>query len=200
MPLRTILVSSALPAEGKSFVATNLAKAIVKQHERRALLIDADLRWSRLHLSLGAPQTPGLSDYLLGEADEFAVVQRGQFNNLFFIPGGKVVSNPAELIASERMKELLRKMAPMFDWVILDSPPAVPVADASIMADMCDGVLMVVRSAATPYDMAQKAVQEFKQKHLVGVVLNDVEPREGYSAYYYQYYYGAGHKNGKKKA
>jgi capsular exopolysaccharide synthesis family protein len=200
MPLRTMLVTSALPAEGKTFVAMNLAKAIIKQHERRALLVDADLRWSRLHLTLGAPHTPGLSDYLLGEADEAAIVQRGQFNNLFFVPGGKSVSNPAELISSPRMKEFLARMAPMFDWVILDSPPAVPVADASVLADLCDGVLMVVRSAATPFDMAQKAVQEFKEKHLVGVVLNDVEPREGYSSYYYKYYYGSAHGNGKKKA
>jgi capsular exopolysaccharide synthesis family protein len=199
-PLRTLLVSSALPAEGKTFVATNLAKAIVKQHERRALLVDADLRWSRLHLTMGAPQTPGLTDYLLGEADEFAIVQRAQYSNLFFVPGGKAVSNPAELIASGRMKGFLEKMAPMFDWVILDSPPAVPVADASVLADLCDGVLLVVRSAATPFDMAQKAVQEFREKHLIGVVLNDVEPKEGYSSYYYQYYYGSGRSNGKKKA
>ncbi|MBI1749155.1 MAG: CpsD/CapB family tyrosine-protein kinase [Acidobacteria bacterium] len=198
-PLRTLLVTSALPAEGKTFVAANLAQVIVRQHERRALLIDADLRWSRLHLSFGTSLKPGLSDYLAGDADEFSIIQRGAYENLFFIPGGTPCSNPAELIASGKLEALLRRVAPLFDWVILDSPPAVPVSDASLLADMCDGVLMVVRSAVTPYDMAQRAVQEFREKHLVGVVLNDVEPGSGYSSYYYHYYHGRSGVNGKGK-
>jgi protein-tyrosine kinase len=199
-PLKTLLVTSALPAEGKTFVASNLAQVIVRQHERRALLIDADLRWSRMHLSFGTSMKPGLTDYLSGAADEISVIQRGAYDNLFFVPGGSPSSNPAELLASGRMEAFLRKMAPLFDWVILDSPPAVPVADASLLADMCDGVLMVVRSAVTPYDMAQRAVQEFREKHLVGVVLNDVEPGSGYSSYYYHYYHGRSGVNGKGKA
>ena len=197
--LKTLLVTSALPAEGKTFVASNLAQVIVRQHERRALLIDADLRWSRMHLSFGTSMKPGLSDYLSGEADELSIIQRGAYDNLFFIPGGSPCSNPAELLASGKLEALLHKMAPLFDWVILDSPPAVPVSDASLLADMCDGVLMVVRSAVTPYDMAQRAVQEFREKHLVGVVLNDVEPGTGYSSYYYHYYHGRSGVNGKGK-
>lgn len=198
-PLRTLLVTSALPAEGKTFVAANLAQVIVRQHERRALLIDADLRWSRLHVNFGTTMKPGLSDYLMGDADELGVIQRGPFENLFLIPGGSHVANPAELISSGRMEQLLRRMAPLFDWVILDSPPAVPVSDASLLADLCDGVLLVVRSAQTPYDMAQRACQEFKEKHLIGVVLNDVDPGAGYSSYYYQYYRGRSGVNGKGK-
>jgi len=198
-PLKTVLVTSALPAEGKTFVASNLAQVIVRQHERRALLIDADLRWSRLHLSFGTSLKPGLTDYLAGNADEFSIIQRGAYENLFFIPGGSPCSNPAELIASGKLEAFLRQVAPLFDWVILDSPPAVPVSDSSLLADMCDGVLMVVRSAVTPYDMAQRAVQEFREKHLVGVVLNDVEPGSGYSSYYYRYYHGRSGVNGKGK-
>ncbi|HEV8385531.1 MAG TPA: CpsD/CapB family tyrosine-protein kinase [Candidatus Acidoferrales bacterium] len=198
-PLKTILVTSALPAEGKTFVAANLAQVIVRQHERRALLVDADLRWSRMHLSFGTSMKPGLTDYLSGQVDELSIIQRGAYDNLFFVPGGSPSSNPAELLASGKMEAFLRKMAPLFDWVILDSPPAVPVSDASLLADMCDGVLMVVRSAVTPYDMAQRAVQEFREKHLVGVVLNDVEPGSGYSSYYYHYYHGRSGVNGKGK-
>jgi capsular exopolysaccharide synthesis family protein len=198
-PLKTLLVTSALPAEGKTFVAANLAQVIVRQHERSALLIDADLRWSRMHLSFGTSMKPGLTDYLSGEADELSVIQRGPYDNMFFVPGGSPSPNPAELLSSGRMDAFLRKMAPLFDWVILDSPPAVPVSDASLLADMCDGVLMVVRSAVTPYDMAQRAVQEFREKHLVGVVLNDVEPGAGYRSYYYHYYHGRSGVNGKDK-
>jgi capsular exopolysaccharide synthesis family protein len=195
-PLQSVLITSALPAEGKTFVTANLAQVIVKQHERKALVIDGDLRWSRLHLTFGAPQKPGLSDYLLGDAQLLDVIQRGPYENLFFIPGGRPVSNPAELIAGERMKDLLKRLPPLFDWVLMDSPPVVPVADASLLADLCDGVLMVVRCAITPFDMAQKAVLEFREKHLIGVVLNDVEARDGYSSYYYHYYQGKGAKNG----
>ncbi len=186
-PLRTLLVTSPLPGEGKSFVAANLAQVIVRQHERRALLIDADLRWPRLHLFLGAPLAPGLSDYLRGESEEFSVIQRSPQNNLFFIGGGKPPSNPAELIANGRLKMLLQRVAPVFDWVILDSPAAVPISDASLLADLCDGVLLVVQAGTTPFDMAQKARQDLRDKHLLGVVLNHVEPGSGYSSYYYQY-------------
>jgi protein-tyrosine kinase len=198
-PLKTVLVTSALPAEGKTFVAANLAQVIVRQHERRALLIDADLRWSRMHLSFGTNLKPGLTDFLMGNVDELSIIQRGAYDNLFMIPGGSPCSNPAELIASGKLEAMLRRLAPLFDWVILDSPPAVPVSDSSLLADMCDGVLMVVRSAITPYDMAQRAVQEFREKHLVGVVLNDVEPGTGYSSYYYHYYHGRSGVNGKGK-
>jgi capsular exopolysaccharide synthesis family protein len=197
-PLRTLLVTSALPGEGKTFVAANLAHVIVRQHERRALLVDADLRWSRLHNSLGARPAPGLSEFLQGQADEFSILQRGALDNLFFIPGGKPASNPAELIANGRLKPLLERLAPAFDWIILDSPPIVPVSDASLLADMCDGTVMVVQAAATPFDLAQKACQEFREKHVVGVVLNRVEPGFGYNSYYYERYRGYG-KHGKEE-
>ncbi len=188
-PLRTVLVTSALPGEGKTFVAANLTQVMVRQHERRAILIDSDLRRSQLYLALGAPATPGLSDFLRGEADEFAVIQRGPADNLFFIPGGTAVTNPVELLANGRLKNLLERLAPIFDWVILDSPPAIPVSDASLLADMCDGVLMVVQAAVTPFDLAQKARDGFREKRLLGVVLNRVEPGSAYSSYYHKGYY-----------
>lgn len=157
--LRTILVTSALASEGKTFVTNNLAQAIVHQPDRRVLIIDADLRCARLHLPLGAPAGPGLSDYLRGQADEMAVIQHGQEGNLCFIPGGNEVANPSELLSNGRLKKLLDHVTPIFDWVILDSPPCVPVADASILAALCDGVLLVVRAASTPTHVAQRACQ-----------------------------------------
>lgn len=184
-PLQTLLVASALPGEGKTFVATNLAQAIIQQQARRVLLIDADLRLPRAHRALGASQGPGLSEYLRGEADEISIIQRGPKDNLFFIPGGKVLSNPVELIGNGRLRPLLNRMAPIFDWIIVDSPPAVPLSDASLIAEMCDGVLLVVKAGSTPFDMAQRARHEFHEKHVVGVVLNRVAPQSAYSAYYY---------------
>jgi len=186
--LKRILVTSALPQEGKSFVSANLAQVLVRQHGRRVLLIDGDLRVARLHSALGTTSSPGLADYLLGESDEFSIMQRGCMDNLFFIPSGRTVAHPAELIANGRMKMLMQRVETLFDWIIVDSPPAVPVSDASQLANYCDGVLMVVRSNATPYDTAQRARQEFQGKTMVGVVLNGITRGDTYSRYYYEVY------------
>lgn len=191
MPLKKILVTSALPKEGKSFTAANLAQVLVRQHGRRVLLIDADLRGPRLHLMLGTTSSPGLSDYLQGKNDEFSVMQRGQMENLFFMPSGGQLTNPAELVANGRLKMLLQRVESLFDWIIIDSPPSVPVSDAGLLARSCDGVLMVVRSNATPVDMARRARMEFPDQVLVGVVLNGIDSGSVVS----QYYYGAYGKN-----
>ena len=186
-PLKKLLITSSTPAEGKTFVTANLAHSFVRQASRRVLLIDSDLRASRLHLHLGAPDKPGLSDYLRGDCDEFQVTQVGKDGNLCLIPGGREVSNPSELLHSERMKHLLDRMSLVFDWIILDSPPALAVHDASILADMCDGVLFVVRAGATDFELAEKASAEFRDKNLLGVVLNRVEKSDAYGDYYYGY-------------
>lgn len=188
-PLRTLLVTSSVPGEGKTFIATNLAQAVVRQPDRRALIIDADLRCARLHTVLGAPSAPGLTDYLRGEADEMSVIQHGQEGNLCIIPGGNEVTNPSELLSNGRLKVLLERVTPVFDWVILDSPPCLPVADAGILAELCDGVLLVVRAGSTPSSTVQRACQEMQSRNLVGVALNAVLQSHLHSShYYYQSY------------
>jgi protein-tyrosine kinase len=183
--LRRLLVTSSVPAEGKTFVTSNLAQSIVQQAERRVLMIDADLRAPRLHVALGAPNRPGLTEYLRGEVDEFAAIQRGTRDNLFLIPAGSEVSNPSELLLSQRMKHLLELVTPVFDWIIIDSPPAVPVHDASILADLADGVLLVVRAGSTDAEVAERVAEEFREKNLLGVVLNRVEKTDSYGSDYY---------------
>ena len=191
-PLRTLLVTSSIPTEGKTFVTNNLAQAIVRQPDRRALIIDADLRRSRLHVPLGAPSSPGLTDYLRGTADMISIIQQGEEGNLCFIPGGDEVTNPSELIANGRMKMLLDRLAPIFDWIILDSPPCLLVADASMLADLCDGVLLVTRAGVTPAATAQRACQELRGRNVVGVVLNAMQDSHKYHSDYYYYGYGYG--------
>jgi capsular exopolysaccharide synthesis family protein len=187
--LSKLLVTSALPKEGKSFTSANLAQVIVRQHGRRALLIDADLRNPTLHKLLGAQPGPGLAEYLRREADEFSVIQQGPLENLFFIPAGLNTLNPAELLANELMKSLLSRLGPLFDWIIIDSPPAVPVSDAALISGDCDGVLLVVRSNGTPVDAARRARGEFAERNLIGVVLNGVNPElSPYMGYYYSAY------------
>jgi protein-tyrosine kinase len=186
--LRTLLIASSMPTEGKTFVTNNLAQAIVRQPDRRCLIIDADLRCSRLHVPLGAPPSPGLTEYLMGEADEMAVIQHGAEGNLCFIPGGKEVSNPSELLLNGRLKTLLERVTPVFDWVILDSPPLLPVADASLLADHVDGVILVLRAASTQTSTVERACQELQGRNVVGVVLNAVEKTHAYGSYYYHGY------------
>jgi capsular exopolysaccharide synthesis family protein len=193
-PLRTVLVTSSMAGEGKTFVSSNLVRAMVRQAERRVLLIDGDLRCSRLHTVFGAAATPGLSDYLRGKADEPTIIQHGGAGNLCFIPSGSKVSDPSELLSNGRLKTLLERVGPAFDWVIIDSPPCLPVADAGVIANWCDGVLLVVRAEFTPAPVILKSRQELKARNVVGVVLNAVA--EG--ALTYSSYYSSGYgSNGK---
>jgi len=198
-PLQTILITSSIPGEGKTFVTSNLAHAIVRQAEKSALVIDADLRAPSLHLGLGAPIAPGLSDYLRGDADDLSVIQHGQDGNLFVISGGSKVVNPSELLSNGRLKNLLRFASPIFDWIILDSPPCLPVADANILADFCDGVLLVVRAGSTRVELAEKSSQGLHAK-ILGVVLNAVEASDLKDYYYQSDYCGYPAKGSERKA
>jgi capsular exopolysaccharide synthesis family protein len=186
--LKTLLVTSAISGEGKTFVATNLGHAISRQAERRVLLIDADLRHSHMHVPLGAQRGPGLSDYLRGGVNEVGVIQYSPDNNLCIIAGGSEVSNPSELLSNGRLVTLLGRVAPLFEWVIVDSPPSVPVADASVLAEHCDALILVVRARMTPASVLQKGLQELQGRKIVGVVLNSV--KEEVLGYGYRSTYG----------
>jgi capsular exopolysaccharide synthesis family protein len=179
-----MLVTSALAAEGKTFVATNLAQAIARERERKVLLIDADLRSPALHKPLGAPLAPGLSDYLRGEANDPEIIQHGQEGNLCFIPAGNPGSDPSELLSNGMLDKLLDRVAPLFDWVIIDSPPCLPVADANLIAGFCDGVLLVLRAQSTPSAAAERARKELQKRKVLGVVVNFAEGNETYGGYY----------------
>jgi len=128
-----------------------------------------------------------LSEYLLGECDEFAAMQRGPMENLFFMPAGRVAGSAPELPSNGRLKLFLQRVEPLFDWIIMDSSPVIPVSDATLVAGACDGILMVVRSNSTPADMARKAREEFPDKLLLGVVLNGTTTGDATRS---KYYYG----------
>src|SRR5690348_11887387 len=187
-PLKTLLVTSAISGEGKTFLVTNLGHAIARQAERRVLLIDADLRRSQLHVALGSPRSPGLSEYLRGAAGEMEAIQYSPESNLCIIAGGSEVSNPSELLSNGRLAKLLERVAPVFEWVIVDSPPSVPVADASVLAEHCDGLVLVVRARMTPAAVLQKSLQELQGRKIAGVVLNAVEEEALAYGYYHSDY------------
>ena len=190
--LRVVLITSAIANDGKTFVANNLAEVIVRQPDRHVLLIDADLRASNMHAVMGAAAAPGLSDYLSGTADEMAVIQHGREGGLYLIAGGKSASNASELLSNGRLKTLIENAASCFDWVIIDSPPCLPVADASVLAGFCDGILLVVRASATPLSAANKVARELQKRNLLGVVLNAVDEKTlTYGSYYGRGHYGS---------
>jgi capsular exopolysaccharide synthesis family protein len=198
-PLKTILISSGMPSEGKSFVAANLAISLALNNVNNILLIDADLRRPTLHSLLGAPDTPGLSEYLAGTAELNDILQRNRspttvdtasvhsFSNLTFIPAGKCGDNSSELVANHRIEELISTLSPHFDWILLDSPPVLAVTDAVDIASAADAVLLVARGGNTPYDVAQRAQAAFRNSRILGFVLNAVKdaPRRGSYSYYY---------------
>jgi protein-tyrosine kinase len=198
-PLKTILVSSGMPSEGKSFVAANLAMSLARNNVNHILLIDADLRRPTLHNMLGAPDTPGLSDYLAGTAELSDILQRSRgpravesagvnsFSNLTFIPAGKCGDNSSELMANHRIEKLISTLSPLFDWILIDSPPVLAVTDAIDVANAADAVLLVARGGSTPFDVAQRTQAAFRNSRILGFVLNAVKdaPSRGSYSYYY---------------
>jgi protein-tyrosine kinase len=194
--LKTILVSSGLPQEGKSFVSTNLALSLARHKNTKVLLIDGDMRRYTLHQILGCDSHPGLADYLAGKATVLEVMQRPEalqavgkggtpiLPNLTFIAGGNGGDKAADLSGSSRFGELIRMAAPYFDWIIVDSSPVLPVSDAVNLARSCDGVLLVARGGVTKFPVAQRAQSELKAANVLGFVLNAVQDTPEVGSYY----------------
>ena len=210
-PLKTILIASGMPSEGKSFVAANLAMSMARNSVNSILLIDGDLRRPTLHTLLGASNVPGLSDYLQGAADLIDVMQRYRspetiedaglniVSNLTFIPSGGSSDNSSELVANHRIEELIALASPHFNWILIDSPPVLAVTDAVDLARAADAVLLIARGASTPYDVAQRTQAALSSSRILGFVLNAVKdaPRNG--SYGYDYYYGGSESAGQSR-
>ncbi len=189
--LRTILITSPGPDEGKSTVAANLAIAWA-QSGSRVVLIGADLRKPILHRIFGVPSLPGLTGYLTENISlEKIIVPSRIVDGLDLIPSGPIAPNPAELLQSKRMDELLEQLGGSYDYIIFDAPPVVIVTDAAVLASKSDGTLLVIRSGDVPTEMAlrAKALLENANANILGVVLNRVPLHEGRGQYYY-YHYG----------
>jgi capsular exopolysaccharide synthesis family protein len=195
-PLKTILVSSGVPQEGKSFISTNLALSLARHKNSKVLLIDGDMRRYTLHQILGCDSHPGLADYLAGKATAMEVMQRPEISqtvmasatpilpNVTFIAGGNGGDKAADLSGSPRFGELIRLAAPYFDWIIVDSSPVLPVSDAVNLARWCDGVLLVARGGVTKFPVAQRAQSELKASNILGFVLNAVQETPEIGGYY----------------
>jgi capsular exopolysaccharide synthesis family protein len=193
--LKSILISSALPQEGKSFVAINLAITFARHKGRRVLLIDGDMRRATLHNLLGAPEGPGLTEYLAGKATLIDVMQRPKpseigaplppgLASLVFIPGGHASDKAGDLSGNQRFGRLIAEAAPHFHWIVVDSSPVNLVSDGVNLARACDGVLLIARGGHTKFEAAQRALAELKASNVLGFVLNAVEDQPATGGYY----------------
>jgi polysaccharide biosynthesis transport protein len=195
--LRTIVLTSPGPGDGKSTVACNLA-TIFAQQGQRTLLIDADLRRAVVNETFAIPRSPGLSDLLVGNARLADVAKAVEVSNLFLLPSGQFPPNPSELLGSPAMRDILEQAKTSFDMVVIDSPPVLAVTDSSVISSVVDGTIVVVRVGKTARDAVRRAVAQLRvvNGRVLGAVLNDVDFRSGVYyggyGYYYHRFYGEG--------
>jgi protein-tyrosine kinase len=190
-PLRAIIITSPNKGDGKSLTAANLALTMAQEYNQRVLLLDADLRRPSLHRLFGISDTPGLTDVLMGGASIDEALVTVPEHRLTILPAGIVPTQPAELLGSVSMRRTLDGLRTRFDRIIIDMPPASPLADVSVASGMVDGVLMIVRAGVTPKPAIERALSGLDAAKVLGLVLNDAgESTVGYAYAGYKYVAG----------
>lgn len=186
-PIRSLMVTSAGPSEGKSTTASNLA-VVFAQQGKKVLIVDADLRRPTLHFTFGFTNTIGLTNVLTRQIHINESIRTTDVENLYFMPSGPIPPNPAELLGSATMDQLISDLYEMFDLVIFDVPPVLAVSDAQVLGNQVDATILVVSSGLTEREGAIKAKEILEQtkSKLLGAVLNNKE--EDRSTHYYYYY------------
>jgi len=183
--LKTLMVTSAVPQEGKTLTVVNLAMTLSESYRRRVLLIDADLRRPSIHDVFGISNQYGLCDALKPEPKGFQIARVSSL--LWVLPAGPPDANPMRALASERMERFLEEVGSSFDWILLDAPPVALMADAGLLARLTRAVILVIGAGSTPYGLVEKVVAELGREHIIGTVLNRVEGDarqwSGYSSY-----------------
>jgi capsular exopolysaccharide synthesis family protein len=195
--LRSIIVTSAAPGDGKSTTAANLAGAFAQQG-LRVIAIDCDIKVGRLHKLFGLPGGPGLMEVILGEASLEEAIHETSIPNLWMLAAGKKPPNSTELLGSEAVRQILQRLNSEFDFLIIDTPPVLATADAAVLGSLVDGVVLVVRVGVTERAATKLAVDRMRATgaRMVGTVLNDPDQILGSREGYYHYQYGYGEKAG----
>jgi capsular exopolysaccharide synthesis family protein len=189
-----LLITSAQPGEGKTCMAVNLAAALA-QTGRRIVVVDCDLRRPRVHKAIGASQSPGVTNFLAGNADLASIIQGTPQTGLDFIPAGPIPPNPVDLLDSANMDELMRQLEDRYDHIVVDAPPSLGFADVPVLSNrLGGGCLLVTKCGVTSRRVARQACDYLirMQSKLLGVVLNRIGGRgSSYSYYQYYGYYGS---------
>jgi capsular exopolysaccharide synthesis family protein len=184
--LKKILITSALPEEGKSVIAANLALTLARRSLPKVLLLDGDLRRPTLAQQFGLNCPSGLTELLQGESSLAASIYYLEEPKLWFMPAGSVPPNPLELMQSGRLSGLFVSLTALFDWIVIDSSPVVGLADSSVWARLADGIVLVAREGKTEKRSLRKGLEMLEGSSLLGVVLNSSSNND--SSYYYQPY------------
>jgi len=185
-PLKKLLITSTIPEEGKTTVSANLATILARKQQPKILLLDGDLRRPSLSKQFGLGKLPGLSEWLHGEPRPIAHIYRLEGPNLWFLPSGRPPENPLELMQSGRLSNLMEQLAAWFDWIVIDSPPVLPLADTSVWARLADGILLVTREGTTKRRPLQSGLQALEQSKLLGAIVNSSASTD-HTNYYYRY-------------
>jgi capsular exopolysaccharide synthesis family protein len=196
-PLKSIIVTSASPGDGKTHVAVNLALTLSDSYRRRVLLIDADLRQPLLHWIFGVSNSQGLSEALKATTDE-PVRPVAITDTLTLLPAGRPDPSPHGGLSSDRMQRILGEAASTFDWVIVDTPPVGVLADGRLVAETVDGAILVVRAGVTQLPDLEAAADTIGRERILGIVLNAVDRTEIRGEDFYRHYSGG--RTGREKA
>jgi protein-tyrosine kinase len=189
--IRVIMVTSALPGEGKTLTASNLALTLSESYQRRVLLVDADLRRPSVHQLFALPSLSGLSDGLRSVEDRKLTLVEVS-TRLTVLPAGRPDPDPMSVLTSSRMQYVLDEAREKFDWVIVDTPPVGLMPDAHLLAAMVDGAVLIVGAGMSPHRTVAKAAEVIGRDRILGVVLNRVQNTDtSHDGYYYSSYYGA---------
>jgi len=201
-PLKSILITSTIPSEGKTIVAVNLAGSFA-QAGKNTLLLDCDLRKPRIHNIFKTERYPGLSDYLFNNVKFEDIIRKAKMDNLSYVTSGTIPPNPSEILGSVQMQQFLKKLEEFYEIIIIDSPPFISVTDSEILFNITDGTILVARSHLTPFEPFYKTYRRLltlNPKNLLGCVLNNFAFKSSYGYYYnYYYYYSRPESKGKKK-
>lgn len=187
---RTIMITSALPGEGKSFVSANLAISIARGIEEHVLLMDCDMRNSTIHKMFGFAEIPGLSDYLSRGVDLQKLLRKTPINKLTILAGGKPPHNPTELLSSVQMANLVEEVKSRYEdrYIIIDTPPPSLTAETNALARIVDGIIIVIKSEITNQDIIEEMMENIGKEKVLGVVLNSyqhgLKKYKGYGKYY----------------
>lgn len=186
--VKRIMVISAIAGEGKTLTSVNIGLTLSRSHKRRVLMIDTDLRRPTLHAAFRVPGEPGLREAVQRPSREpLPFVQIDE--RLALLPAGKSMTDPLQVLTSDRAREILSAAGEDYDWVIVDTAPLALLPDANVLADVVDGAVLVISAGRTPHDLVLKAVRLLGRERILGVVLNGVDPRDASAAQYYAHYY-----------
>src|SRR6266704_1892407 len=173
--VKKLLVTSTIPEEGKSMISANLALSLVRKKRQRILLVEGDLRRPTLCESFGLRNLPGVSEWLKSGSSEITNVYHIDEAGLWFLPAGSPPENPMELMQSGRLVELMDQLVMWFDWIVIDSPPVLPLADPSVWSRLANGILLVAREGTTKKRELQRGLDTLDHSKLLGLVLNSSE-------------------------